>query len=254
MIPRRGAPTTKKTRGKIGAEEDVTLTPSPAMWDRCSLTCFRGAVYDVGFRYTEYCVTAPLLFLALMCLLITDAPAWLFLMGYWMIQACNLIGISYHYTICADLDGVHPKRQDAKNANRGGANDTSPWMRNIMEWFKSLLIKGSWDDKYVNQAYLLQNSWICLVIPIGALLYVIRYWIFSSNLPWIAVAMIWLLLASYSMFGIIPSVVYMSAQREWIQALPWALDVLNLIAKFPIPILILIAFSTSPTGFHACSA
>jgi hypothetical protein len=27
-------------------------------------------------RYAEYCVTAPLLFIAVTCLLITDAPSW----------------------------------------------------------------------------------------------------------------------------------------------------------------------------------
>ena len=27
-------------------------------------------------RYAEYCVTAPLLFIAVTCLLVTDAPSW----------------------------------------------------------------------------------------------------------------------------------------------------------------------------------
>lgn len=30
----------------------------------------------VIFRYVEYCITAPLLFLAVVCLLVVDAPAW----------------------------------------------------------------------------------------------------------------------------------------------------------------------------------
>jgi hypothetical protein len=33
-------------------------------------------VVGVLIRYAEYCVTAPLLFLAVVCLLIVDAPAW----------------------------------------------------------------------------------------------------------------------------------------------------------------------------------
>lgn len=37
---------------------------------------FKKAIHMVGFRYLEYCITAPLLFLAVMCLLTVDAPAW----------------------------------------------------------------------------------------------------------------------------------------------------------------------------------
>jgi hypothetical protein len=33
-------------------------------------------VWGVFFRYAEYCVTAPLLFIAVVCLLVVDAPAW----------------------------------------------------------------------------------------------------------------------------------------------------------------------------------
>lgn len=84
-------------------------------------------------------------------------------------------------------------------------------------------------------------------------MYLTRHWIFSSpDMPWIAVAMVWLLFLSYSLFGIIPTVLYLSEKREWIQQLPWLLDILNLAAKFPIPILVLIAFSTRPSGFHPC--
>ena len=37
---------------------------------------FKKTIHMVGFRYLEYCITAPLLFLAVMCLLTVDAPAW----------------------------------------------------------------------------------------------------------------------------------------------------------------------------------
>ena len=33
-------------------------------------------IWGVFFRYAEYCVTAPLLFIAVVCLLVVDAPAW----------------------------------------------------------------------------------------------------------------------------------------------------------------------------------
>ena len=32
----------------------------------------------------------------------------LFLIGYWMIQACNAIGISLHYNVAKDMVAKHP--------------------------------------------------------------------------------------------------------------------------------------------------
>ncbi len=36
----------------------------------------QAAIHAVTFRYMEYCITAPLLFLAVVTLLTVDAPAW----------------------------------------------------------------------------------------------------------------------------------------------------------------------------------
>jgi hypothetical protein len=60
----------------------------------------------VILRYAEYCITAPLLFLAVVCLLVTDAPAWLFLTGYWLLVTCNAIGIALHVSFMAPMS-VH---------------------------------------------------------------------------------------------------------------------------------------------------
>jgi len=53
-------------------------------------------IQGVIFRYAEYCITAPLLFLAVLCLMVVEAPAWLFLTGYWLLVTCNAIGIALH--------------------------------------------------------------------------------------------------------------------------------------------------------------
>jgi hypothetical protein len=58
-------------------------------------------VYGVVFRYAEYCLTAPLLFLAVVCLLVVDAPGWLFLTGFWLVLVCNALGIALHLSVCA---------------------------------------------------------------------------------------------------------------------------------------------------------
>lgn len=67
----------------------------------------------VILRYAEYCITAPLLFLAVVCLLVTDAPAWLFLTGYWLLVTCNAIGIALHVSF------VTPHTTKAVNEDGG---------------------------------------------------------------------------------------------------------------------------------------
>jgi hypothetical protein len=81
---------------------------------------------DMGvvFRYAEYCITAPLLFLAVVCLMVVDAPAWLFLTGYWFVFTCNAFGITLHI----DFKEYSAKRND------GGAGP----------WFAKILIPGPW--------------------------------------------------------------------------------------------------------------
>lgn len=65
----------------------------------------RNEEYTAGvmLRYIEYCVTAPLLFLAVVCLIVPDPPAWLFITGYWLVLICNAIGITLHASFLADV-------------------------------------------------------------------------------------------------------------------------------------------------------
>jgi hypothetical protein len=68
-------------------------------------------VFGVSMRYAEYCITAPLLFLAVVCLMVTDAPAWLFLTGYWLLIVCNALGIALHLSFSSRQEsrGVHDR-------------------------------------------------------------------------------------------------------------------------------------------------
>ena len=58
----------------------------------------------VLIRYTEYCITAPLLFLSVVCLMVVDAPAWLFLTGYWLLVTCNAVGCALHACFAVHVD------------------------------------------------------------------------------------------------------------------------------------------------------
>ncbi len=115
------------------ADNYIQIEPETAE----TVHAFELASYEVGFRYTEYCITAPLLFIAVVCLLTVDAPAWLFLSGYWMIQACIAAGIAFHATFCADL------YRDAQDILTGGSPPPQS-DETAIDWFRSLLSNGSW--------------------------------------------------------------------------------------------------------------
>ena len=212
------------------------------------------------FRYMEYCITAPLLFLAVLCLLTVDAPAWLFLTGYWLIQACNAVGIAFHYSVCFDIyiDTITAKPEEGVEATTASsaAKRAQRAASSFLVWVKGLIIDGSWADKWGHWFSMLNDAWLCLLVPIGGIVYMCRDWLLhltSGEMPWLALVMIWQLLLTYCLFGIIPTFIYLSGRRDWIQAMPWWLDVLNLTAKWPVPIFILIAFASRPAGFRPCA-
>jgi len=205
----------------------------------------------VAFRYGEYCITAPLLFLAVVCLLTTDGPAWLYLGGYWLLFVCNALGVALHLSFCG--------------------HDSRP--RGLLDWLIGLLCAGSWwvfcpltcllvfhssnalvdrSDARSNQASLLQAAWACLLLPVCGLIFVTRGYLLSAQLPALAQFMIWNLLVTYCLFGIVPSFVY--ATRLGARQLPWLLDVLNVLAKFPLPLVVLAGFITRPASTKFCVA
>lgn len=187
--------------------------------------------YTMGviLRYLEYCVTAPLLFLAVVSLMVVDAPAWLFLTGYWLILLCNVFGVVLH----ASFSSSFLARQK---------NDTG--------LFSRIARIAPWDDHAVNEACLLQAAWISLLIPLTGLIYLTWDVLTSDDMPILVTLLIWNLLLSYSMFGIVPTFVYITGMGR--KQLPWLLDLLNLAAKFPLPLIILSGFITRPGTTRFC--
>ena len=84
-------------------------------------------VYGVAFRYAEYCVTAPLLFLAVVCLLVVDAPGWLFLTGFWLVLVCNALGIALHLSVCAHQGSSNVKENAGLMPFVLGNIFSTPW-------------------------------------------------------------------------------------------------------------------------------
>ena len=157
----------------------------------------------------------------------------LFLTGYWLVLACNLFGIPLHYNFLV-LSNHKDKPRSA------GAR----------QWLARLLLSNPWGSSDSGLWYNLEAAWIALLIPVSGLIYLSRGFLFDTDMPAIALFMIWNLLLTYTMFGVIPTVVYITGRGS--KHLPWLLDVLNIAAKFPLPIVIIVGFITRPVTFRPC--
>jgi hypothetical protein len=117
-------------------------------------------------------------------------------------------------------------------------------------WLARLLLSPPWGDADSAVWYNLQAAWISLMIPVSGLVYLSRRFLLDPDMPVIALFMVWNLLITYLMFGVIPTVVYLT--KRGIRTLPWLLDILNICAKFPLPIVIIVGFITRPVTFRPC--
>ena len=161
----------------------------------------------------------------------------LFLTGYWLVLACNLFGIPLHYNFL-----VVASRKDQHKTK------TTGWSK----WVARLLLSDPWGDADSGVWYNLEAAWIAILIPFSGLVYVTRGVLFDTSMPALVLVMIWNLLLTYLLFGIVPTFVYLTGMGR--RHLPWLLDILNVAAKFPLPILIIVGFITRPVSFRPCHA
>ena len=105
-------------------------------------------------------------------------------------------------------------------------------------------------DPAANLSCLLQAAWVCLLVPLGGLIFQTKDILFDTDVPVIVLVLIWNLLLTYSLFGIVPTFAYMFRLTD--RTLATQLDVLNFIAKFPLPMIILSGFITRPATSRFC--
>jgi hypothetical protein len=84
----------------------------------------------------------------------------------------------------------------------------------------------------------------------GGLIFLTKDVLFSTDMPVLVLLLIWNLLLTYSLFGIVPTFVYMTHLGS--RQLARLLDVLNVLAKFPLPLIILSGFITRPATNKFC--
>jgi hypothetical protein len=102
----------------------------------------------------------------------------------------------------------------------------------------------------VNEISLLQTAWLCLLLPLSGLVFLTRDVLFDTDMPVLVLVLIWNLLITYSSFGLVSSFVYYTDLGR--TKLAWLLDVLNVAAKFPLPLIILSGFITRPATTKFC--
>ena len=153
-------------------------------------------------------------------------------------MVCNLFGIVLHYNFLVLLSPENVRRRSMK----GGLQ----WLQQIARFF----VSGPWSDPDSAIWYNLQGAWFAILVPFTGLVYLTRSVLLNPNIPVIALAMIWNLLVSYLMFGVVPSFVYVTHVGR--RALPWLLDILNIAAKFPLPLIIIVGFITRPVSMRPC--
>ena len=156
----------------------------------------------------------------------------LFLTGYWLVLACNLFGIPLHYNFLV--------------VSRNKEKHRMGWGR----WLTRLLLADAWGASDSGIWYNLEAAWIAILIPFSGLVYLTRGFLLDWDMPVLVLFMIWNLLLTYLLFGIVPTVVYLTGKGQ--KHLPWLLDLLNILAKFPLPIVIIVGFITRPVTFRPC--
>ena len=153
-------------------------------------------------------------------------------------MVCNLFGIVLHYNFLVLLS--------PENVRKRGMKGGLQWLQQIARFF----VSGPWSDPDSAIWYNLQGAWFAILVPVTGLVYLTRSVLLNPNIPVIALAMIWNLLVSYLMFGVVPSFVYVTHMGR--RVLPWLLDILNIAAKFPLPVIIIVGFITRPVSMRPC--
>jgi hypothetical protein len=105
-------------------------------------------------------------------------------------------------------------------------------------------------DPVVHEISMLQAAWLCLLVPLSGLVFLTRDVLFDADMPALVLALIWNLLITYSSFGLVSTFVYYTGMGR--KKLAWMLDVLNIVAKFPLPLIILSGFITRPATTKFC--
>ena len=162
----------------------------------------------VGLRYAEYAITAPELFVAVLCVFITEPSAFMPLAGLILIAMCNLGGLQMHWALIvlrspdADDPERPPQQQPKKQQQlRVPKNWTHPDQPEEEHGNESLDLLAAMLDCGLFDTWVLFIAAMSLIAYQGQLL-------FLTDPPWYVTATAWFLLVNYTSFGIWATLCY----------------------------------------------
>jgi hypothetical protein len=220
-----------------------------------------GVRLNIMLRYLEYCITAPLLYMAVLSIFVVGPPAWAFLGGYVGVFACNALGLALHLVhveVCEGPEGLRPAERPEQPSGQALAllwsrRTTVPALGapprrpvHAGHAVAAFFGVGAWREHWVAQMTYLEASWFGLLVGMMFVLYLGRPYLFNTALPTVVLLSLWNLLVTYCLFGVAGTVFY-ARDSLW----PWmdtVYDVLSLTAKFPIAVAVCLAFLSMPGG------
>ena len=183
----------------------------------------------VVLRYMEYCMTASMLYVAVLSMLVVSPPAWTYVAGFFGIFACNATGIALHLKT---LDiAFFDHELHAKGHTKRALLDVIAGV-------------GTFSSPGVAKLSLLWDCWIGLFIGLYILVWFAQGALYNTSVPLVARIMIWWLFVNYSAFGVVATVIYV--KDAWWVYMDRAMDVLSISAKVGITGTIAAAFMTMP--------
>ena len=237
---------------------------------------------QVILRYLEYAITAPLLYIAMICVVIVGPPYWAVMLGYLCMLGCCLCGVPLHFMHLLEVLVsylkkcepvimptpsapepekaskklvIHAKiRQMGVDANQGKIqyikdyNDTVQNEVHRTSWnlFYSWFLIGKWRANWVVKLNYLQLSWFGLVMALTILIYLGREVLVTTFLPMYITAALWIMIILYSSFGLVASLFYYFIDALYWQYMEVALDVLSFTAKVPVILILGAGYMNMP--------
>jgi hypothetical protein len=205
-----------------------------------------------AMRFSEYCITASELWVAVLAVFVRDPPAFMSIGGYALILLCNLYGLLLHYSLIskemttelkarvpdqltmpsrrARLAGRRawaiPREWTRLGAPEGAgdaeqplvASDQEPTEQERVSAYEAIQLhmveRRVWASFIASNVSTLLNSWLAYLVAI-ALIFYQQTFLFSPDPPVFVVFAGWSLLASYTSFGLWITVLYWSP--GWVQ-------------------------------------
>jgi hypothetical protein len=201
-----------------------------------------------AMRFSEYCITASELWVAVLAVFVKDPPAFMSIGGYALILLCNLYGLLLHYSLISKemtvelksrvpdqlimrhkkLAGrrnwVIPRQWTHLNAGAGAGGDAEqpvpagpaaaePSEQEKLSAYETIQLhmveRRVWASFIASNISTLLNSWLAYVVAI-ALIFYQQTFLFSPDPPVFVVFAGWSLLASYTSFGLWITLLYWS--------------------------------------------